>query len=206
MCRGLIGKKLGMSGIFSPDGTYVPVTVLQVGPCAVTQVKTKETDGYGAVQLGYQDKKDKHTNKPSKGHFERSGGKNYRFLKEFKVDKPEEFEAGQTISLDIFNVGEFVSVTGTSKGRGFAGVMKRHGFAGGRATHGSRSHRIPGSIGCSAWPAKVFKGKKLPGHYGVDKVSVKNLEIIDIRPEDNVILVKGAVPGSKEGLIQINKI
>lgn len=206
MCRGLIGKKLGMSGVFSSDGTYVPVTVLQVGPCSVTQVKTKETDGYSALQLGYQEKKDKHSNKPEKGHFEKSGGKNFRFLKEFIVDNPEEFEAGQTISLDIFNVGEFVSVTGTSKGRGFAGVMKRHGFGGGRKTHGSRSHRIPGSIGCSAWPAKVFKGKKLPGHYGVDKVSVKNLEIIDIRPEDNVILVKGAVPGSKEGLIQINKI
>lgn len=194
-----------MTSIFAPDGSFVPVTVIQAGPCVVTQIKTKATDGYDALQIGFGDKKEKHTPKPIKGHLEKSGGKTFRFLKEFSVENPSEYELGQEITLDLFNTGESIEVTGTSKGRGFSGVMKRHGFAGGRKTHGSRCHRIPGSVGCSAWPARIVKGKKMPGQYGVDRKTVRNLVIVAIRPEDNLILVKGAVPGAKNGLIEIKK-
>jgi len=205
MCKGLIGKKLGMTGLFTADGQRIPVTVLQVGPCVVTQIKTVENDGYNALQLGFGEKKALRINKPIQGHLKKSGQGSYAYLREVSVDDPAEYSLGQTISLDVFEVGERVNVTGTTKGRGFAGVIKRHGFHGGRQSHGSRSQRIPGSIGCSATPAKVIKGKKMPGHYGNERHTVRNIEIIDIRPEQHLILVKGAVPGSSRGLVAIKK-
>jgi large subunit ribosomal protein L3 len=204
--KGLIGKKLGMTSVFTPDGRYLPVTVVQVGPCVVTQIKTKERDGYNALQLGFGEKKASRTTKPLQGHFQKSGEQNYAFLKEVGVDNPEAYELGQTIGLDLFEVGERVDVIGTTKGRGFSGVMKRHGFGGGRKTHGSKCHRVPGSIGCSAWPSKVIKGKKLPGHYGVERKTARNLEIVDIRPEENLILIKGPVPGHRQALVTLNKL
>ncbi|MGD2184639.1 MAG: 50S ribosomal protein L3 [Desulfobacterales bacterium] len=206
MCKGLMGKKLGMSGLFLPDGRYVPVTVIEAGPCVVTQIKTEKTDGYNALQLGFGDKKESRVNKPLKGHFSKSASGAFNYIKEFSVADPSEYSLGQQITLEIFKVGEHVDVVGATKGRGFSGVMKRHGFHGGRKTHGSHSHRIPGSIGCSAWPSKVIKGKKLPGRYGNEHKTVRNLEVIDIRPEDNIILIKGAVPGAKSGLVTINKL
>jgi large subunit ribosomal protein L3 len=194
-----------MTSLFLPDGRYVPVTVIQAGPCVVTQIKTEASDGYNALQLGFEEKRASRTNKPLKGHFVKSGGNCYAHLGEFPVDDPAGFDLGQSVGIDLFQVGEKVEVVGTSKGRGFAGVMKRHGFGGGKQTHGSKTHRIPGSVGCSAWPAKVWRGKKLPGHYGTDRKTVRNLEIVDIRPDLNLILVKGAVPGAKSGLVRINK-
>ena len=205
MCRGLIGKKLGMTGLFSTEGEYMPVTVVQVGPCVVTQIKTIATDGYNALQLGFGEKKESRINKPMEGHFKKSGETRFAILREVPVDDPGEYSLGQTISLDVFKIGERVDITGTTKGRGFAGVVKRHGFHGGKKTHGSHSHRIPGSIGCSAWPAKVIKGKKMPGQYGNTRNTVKNLEIVEIRPEQNLILIKGAVPGSGYGVVEIKK-
>ncbi|MBW2518486.1 MAG: 50S ribosomal protein L3 [Deltaproteobacteria bacterium] len=206
MCKGLMGKKLGMTGLFLPDGQYVPVTVIEAGPCVVTQIKTTETDGYNALQLGFGKKKESRANKPLKGHFRKSDSGAFDFVKEFAVGDPGEYSLGQQITLDMFKVCERVDVVGTTKGRGFAGVMKRHGFHGGRKTHGSHSHRIPGSVGCSASPAKIIKGKKMPGRYGNDRQTMRNLEVVDIRPEDNLILLKGAVPGSKTGLVTINKL
>jgi large subunit ribosomal protein L3 len=206
MCKGLMGKKLGMSGLFLPDGRYVPVTVIEAGPCVVTQIKTEETDGYNALQLGFCNKKESRVNKPLKGHFSKSTSGAFDYVREFGVTNPGEYSLGQQITLELFKIGEHVDVIGASKGRGFSGVMKRHGFHGGRKTHGSHSHRIPGSIGCSAWPAKVIKGKKMPGRYGNDRKTIRNLEVVDIRAEDNIILIKGAVPGAKSGLVTINKL
>jgi large subunit ribosomal protein L3 len=206
MCRGLIGKKLGMSGIFSPAGNYVPVTVIQAGPCVVTQIKTKASDGYNALQLGFETQKDSRSNRPLKGHFTKSGGNCYAYLREMAVDDPSEFSVGQTIGAELFSVGEHVDVVGTTKGRGFSGTIKRHGFHRGPKTHGCKNIRPPGSIGCSAWPSKVAKGKKMPGQYGNTRKTISNLEIVDIRPEDNVIMVKGAVPGHATGLVSIKKL
>ena len=205
MCKGLIGKKLGMTAMFTSDGKYIPVTVVQVGPCVVTQIKNMSSDGYSAIQLGFGEKKKSRINKPMKGHFKKSGAGCFEFLREVPVDDSGEYKLGQTVNLDLFTVGERVDVSGTTKGRGFAGVIKRHGFHGGKKTHGSHSHRIPGSIGCSAWPAKVIKGKKMPGQYGNNRKTVRNLEIVDIRPEQNLMLIKGAVPGSGYGLVEIKK-
>jgi len=206
MCKGLIGEKLGMTGLFSSEeGSYTPVTAVQVGPCVVTQIKTETTDGYNALQLGFGDKKRSRINKPLEGHLKKSGERLFAVLREFSVNNPDEYSLGQTVTLDVFKVGEHVDVTGTTKGRGFSGVIKRHGFHGGKKTHGSHSHRIPGSIGCSAWPAKVIKGKKMPGHYGNERKTVQNLEIVDIRSEENLILLKGALPGPRSGLVTIRK-
>ena len=205
MFKGMIGKKLGMTGIYSKNGDYIPVTVIETGPCVVTQIKNLKRDKYQAAQLGFGFKKDKNTNKALKGHFKKSGEKNFAFLREFQITEKEGIKIGQSVSADLFEVGEKVDVSGTSKGRGFTGVIKRHGFHGGPATHGSRSHRIPGAIGACAWPAKVVKGKKMPGQYGNTRVSVSNLEIVDLRLEDNLIFVKGAVPGPKNGLLEIRK-
>ncbi len=206
MCRGLLGKKLGMTGIYTEEGTYVPVTVIQAGPCVITQVKTELTDGYDAIQLGFEEKKKNRANKPLKGHLQKSGDSVFRFLREFAVENPGDHSPGQTLAAsEIFKIGERIDVTGTSKGRGFSGVIKRHGFHGGRKTHGSKSHRIPGSIGCSAWPSKVIKGKKLPGHHGNTRKTVLNVEVIDIRPEDDIVMLKGAVPGCRSGLIALHK-
>jgi len=205
MSRGLLGKKLGMTGYFTSEGRYIPVTVIEAGPCVVTQIKTSAKDGYDALQLGFGEKNESRVNKPLRGHFKNSGDRCFQHLKEFVVDNPEAYELGQEITLDMFKVGDRVDVVGTTKGRGFAGVIKRYGFHRGPMTHGSRNIRRPGSIGCSAWPAKVIKGKKMPGQYGNDRKTVRNLEIVDIRSEDNVILVKGAVPGAESGLMAVNK-
>ncbi|MBW1866203.1 MAG: 50S ribosomal protein L3 [Deltaproteobacteria bacterium] len=205
MNRGLIGKKLGMMNLFSQEGNIIPVTVVRVGPCTVTQVKTLVTDGYNAIQLGFGERKKTSVNKPLHGHYKKSGGTPYELLREFTVDEPEKYETGQSITVDMFAAGELVDVSGRTKGRGFSGVMKRHGFSGGRKTHGSKSHRIPGSIGCSAWPAKVIKGKKMPGRYGYERKTTQNLKVVDIRFEENLILLKGAVPGSKNSIVTIQK-
>ena len=206
MSRGLLGKKLGMTGFFTPEGRHLPVTVIEAGPCVVTQIKTRATDGYDALQLGFGEKRKSRVNKPLQGHYKKSGEQCFRYLREFSVDNPEEYNLGQEITVDMFNVGDRVDVVGTTKGRGFAGVIKRYGFHRGPMTHGSRNVRRPGSIGCSAWPAKVIKGKKMPGQYGNDRKTIRNLEIVDIRSEDNVILVKGAVPGAESGVMTVNEL
>lgn len=206
MCKGLVGKKLGMTSVFGPNGKYIPVTVLQVGPCVVTQIKKGETDGYSALQLGFGLKKEKKTTKPLQGHFKKAGKGFFSSLKEVGVENPDDYSLGQTIGPEIFAVGEKVNVTGITKGRGFSGVMKRHGFAGGRMTHGCKNHRVPGSIGCSATPAKVIKGKRMPGQYGGETKTVRNLEIVDIRPDENLILLKGPLPGCRSGIVTINKV
>lgn len=205
MCKGMIGKKVGMTGLFGPAGEYVPVTVVLLGPCVVTQIKTEATDGYNALQIGFGDKKANRVNKPLAGHYQKAGNRMFEFLREVAVDNPDDYKIGQEIKLDMFKVGERVNVTGATKGKGFAGVIKRHGFHGGKKTHGSHSHRVPGSIGCSAWPSKVIKGKKLPGQYGNDTMTIKNLEVVDLRPEENIMLLKGMIPGAKTGLLRINK-
>ena len=202
----LLGKKIGMTNVFSPDGKLVPVTVVQVGPCVVTQVKTKEIDGYNALQLGFDEKKVERLNKPIAGHLKKAGDKGFRVLREFRTDDLEDVKAGAIIGIDVFAVGDKVNISGISKGRGFQGTIKRHGFSRGPETHGSRNHRKPGSIGNSAWPGRVFKGKKLPGHMGTNRETVKNLTIVDIKHEDNLLLVKGAVPGFKTGILEVRKI
>ena len=194
-----------MTGLFTSEGKNIPVTAVQVGPCVVTQIKTVANEGYNALQLGFGDKKKSRVNKALEGHLKKSGEARFAFLREVYVNDPSEYGLGQTINIDIFNIGETIDVSGTTKGKGFSGVIKRHGFHGGKKTHGSHSHRIPGSIGCSAWPAKVIKGKKMPGQFGNTKKTIRNLEIIDIRPEENLILIKGAIPGSKNGIVEIKK-
>ena len=205
MCKGLIGKKLGMTSLFTPEGQYVPVTVIQLGPCVVTQVKSENTDGYNAIQLGFGTKKSSRINKPLEGHYKKSGGE-YAVVREVPVDSAADYEIGQTVALDLFEIGEKVDVVGTTKGLGFSGVTKRHGFHLGRKTHGSKSYRIPGSVGCSAWPAKIIRGKKMPGHYGNHRKTIRNLEIVDIRPDQNLVLIKGAVPGHRDALVMVNKL
>lgn len=194
-----------MTGLFTSEGKYVPVTAIQVGPCVVTQIKIVGTDGYNALQLGFGEKKKSRVNKALEGHLKKSGKTRFAFLREVIVKDPSEYGLGQTINIDIFKIGETIEVTGTTKGRGFSGVIKRHGFHGGKKTHGSHSHRIPGSIGCSAWPSRVTKGKKMPGQYGNNRKTIRNLEIVDIRPEENLILIKGAIPGSRNGIVEIKK-
>ncbi|OEU45149.1 MAG: 50S ribosomal protein L3 [Desulfobacterales bacterium S7086C20] len=206
MYRKLLGRKLGMTNLFSRDGEQIPVTVLEVGPCVVTQIKTQATDGYNALQVGFLEKKFSRVGKPMQGHFKKSGERGYRFLGEIAVDDPTEHSLGETLTVDAaFQIGECVDVSGISKGRGFTGVIKRWGFHGGKDSHGSKFHRAPGSIGASATPSKVIKGRKLPGRYGNQRVTVKNLEIVDVRPEENVMIVRGAVPGSKAGLVEVRK-
>jgi len=205
MSKGMMGKKLGMTELFAPDGRVIPVTVIQAGPCVVTQVKTRETDGYDALQLGFDVVKPKRVTKPRQGHFRKSGEACFRHVQEFGVDNPADFTVGQTVTVEIFSVGERIDVSGTTKGRGFSGVIKKEGFSGGPKTHGSKWHRIPGSIGSSAWPSRVIKGKGMPGHYGAERQTMQNIEIVDIRTEDNVLLVRGAVPGPASGLVAIRK-
>lgn len=205
MHKGLLGRKLGMSSLFSPEGQQVPVTVLEVGPCVVTQVKKQAVDGYDALQVGFVEKRAKRINKPVQGHLNKSGGQAYAFLKEISVDDPSEYTLGQALTIDIFQVGERVDISGVSKGRGFSGVVKRWGFSGGKATHGSMFHRAPGSVGASATPSKIIKGRKMPGHYGNTRVTVRNLEIVDIRPDQHLLIIKGAVPGCRSGLVEVRK-
>lgn len=203
MVNGLIGKKLGMTRIFIEDGQAAGVTVIQAGPCTVVQKKTNETDGYNSLQLGFGTRKK--ANRPLAGHFKAAGGEFFRLLREFLAEEIDDYEVGQEIDLNIFEIGERVAVTGTTKGKGFAGVMKRHGFSGGSASHGNTAHRGPGSIGAAAYPARVFPGKKMAGQYGSIRQTVRNLEVIDIRPEYGVMLLKGAVPGPRNGIVLIKK-
>ena len=205
MGQGLIGKKLGMTQIFGDDGMAVPVTVIEAGPCVVMQKKKQATDGYDAVQLAFGRKKQKNVTKPLQGHQNKVNKGFFRVLREFRIPDPDAFELGQELTAGMFEVGDFVDVTGTTKGRGFAGGVKRHGFKGGKASHGSMFHRAPGSIGASAYPSRVFKGKRLPGHMGDERKTVQNLRVIGVRLENNVILIKGAVPGSKNGIVLIQK-
>lgn len=205
MSNGLLGRKLGMTSYFGHDGRYLPVTVIEAGPCTVTQIKTKANDGYDALQLSFGEKKKNRVNKPLQGHFAKSGDKCFAEIGEFSVENPDDFQLGQEVTLEMFSVGERIEVSGTTKGRGFSGVIKRHGFHRGPKTHGNRNYRLPGAIGMSAWPSKVAKGKKLPGRYGNARQTVKNLEIVDIRPDDNLILVKGAIPGPASGRLEIKK-
>jgi large subunit ribosomal protein L3 len=206
MSRGLLGKKLGMTGLFTPEGQHFPATVIELGPCVVTQIKTKDTDGYDALQLGFGAKRTQRVNKPLQGHFKKSGEQCFEHVKEFAVDNPAEYNLGQELTVAMFKVGERVDIAGKTKGRGFSGTIKRHGFHRGPMTHGSKNIRQPGSIGCSAWPSRVTKGKKMPGQYGNERRTMRNLEIIDIRSDDNLILVKGAVPGAELGLVTVNKL
>lgn len=207
MPGGIFGRKLGMTRIFDEDGLVVPVTVIEAGPCFVVQKKTSNTDGYEALQLGFERRALAKFNKPEKGHLEKFGSKSgFACLKELRVESAEAFETGQEITVEQFAIGDFLDVSGTSKGRGFTGVVKRWGFRIGPMTHGSMSHRAPGSIGASAFPSRVIKGKKMPGRMGNSRVTVKNLEVIDVRPEDNLLLVKGAVPGPRRGLLFIRKV
>lgn len=201
----IIGKKLGMTRVFDEDGAAVAVTVIEAGPCVVTQIRRKETDGYEAVQLGFGRARRKSLTKPLVGHFEKAGVSPLRKLREFRVSDPSGFEVGQEIKVDVFEPGELVDVTAWSKGRGFQGVIKRHGQSGGRETHGSRSHRVPGSIGQSASPSKVWKGRKLPGRMGGARVTVKRIAVVDVDSEKNLLLVRGAVPGASNGLVLVRK-
>jgi large subunit ribosomal protein L3 len=205
MVKRLFGRKLGMTRLFIGEGQCVGITALKVGPCIVTQKKSIDKDGYNAIQVGFDPQKEQRTNKPLQGHFKAVDGKCFSHLREIRVDDPDAFEVGQELTSDVFEPGDIVTVVGNSKGRGFAGVVKRWGFAGGRDTHGCRSHRVPGSIGSSATPGRVYKGRKMPGRMGSQRTTVKNLTVIDVRPEMDVVLVKGAVPGAKNGLIEIAK-
>ncbi len=198
--NGLLGTKKGMTQIFDEAGNVVPVTVIEAGPCVVTQVKTREKDGYNAVQVGYGTAKK--LNKPLQGHLKDLKA---RCLHEFKVEKPEEFKVGQEIKVEIFKPGEYVSVSGISIGKGFAGTVKRYHHARGPMTHGSKSHRIPGSIGAGTTPGRVYKGRGMPGHMGNQMVSVKNLKVVQVSAEKNIILLKGAIPGKQGNIIEIKK-
>ena len=203
MKKAILGKKLGMTQIFMPDGSLVPVTVIQAGPCTVVQKKTNEKDGYEAVQMGFGYIKPRRVNKPMQGHFDKQGAEPKRYLREVRVENAGEYKVGDEQTVAAFADVKKVDVTGTSKGKGFAGVMKRYGFAGGPGGHGAHFHRAPGSVGQCATPSRVFKGLKLPGHMGVNTVTVKNLEVVRIDEEQNLILVKGAVPGGKNGIVRV---
>lgn len=206
MVKNLYCKKLGMTRYFLEEGKSFPVTILKAGPCVVVQKKTKEHDGYEAIQVGFEPQKEQRVNKPMHGHYKVAGERFFKNLREIKVENADEYELGQELKADIFSIGDLVHVTGRSKGRGFSGVIKRWGFSGGKDTHGCRSHRVPGSIGMSATPGRVYKGRKLPGHMGNRRVTIKNLKILDVRPETDIIALKGAVPGSRNSIIEISKI
>ena len=201
----VLGRKVGMTQVFSEEGEVTPVTVIEIGKNEVAQIKTTEKDGYEAVQVGYDEKKESRTVKPEKGHFDKAGITPKKFLREFRVEKSEEFSQGQEITATVFEAGDKVDIIGTSKGKGFQGNIKRHNQSRGPETHGSRYHRRPGSMGASADPARVFKGKNLPGQMGNERVTVRNLEIVKVLEDKNVILIKGAVPGPKKGLITIKE-
>ncbi|MBS7351887.1 MAG: 50S ribosomal protein L3 [Candidatus Limisoma sp.] len=203
---GLLGKKIGMTSVFSADGKNVPCTVIEVGPCVVTQVKTVETDGYAALQLGFEDKNEKHTTKAEQGHFKKAGTTFKRHLAEFKGFDGD-YKLGDEITVALFEGAEFVDVIGTSKGKGFQGVVKRHGFGGvGQTTHGQHNRlRAPGSIGACSYPAKVFKGMRMAGQMGNERVTVQNLKVVKVIPEHNVLMIKGSVPGAKGSIVLIEK-
>ena len=205
MNKGIIGKKLGMTQIFTEDGTRVPVTVVQAGPCFVTQKKLQDVDGYSAVQVGFESIEAARANKPQLGHCTKSGHGVFRYLKEIKLSNSAELNLGDTLTVDQFLPGDYVDVTGTSIGKGFQGVIKRWNFKGGRASHGSRFHRAPGSIGASATPSRVFKNKKMPGQMGNERVTVQRLQIVRVDSADNLLLIKGAIPGHKNNIVIIKQ-
>ena len=203
----IFGKKIGMTRYFIDEGKSVPVTLVKAGPCVVIQKKTIDKDGYEAIQVGFEEKKENRVNKPLKGHQKVAGEKCYYYLREIRVKDIKDYEVGQEINAaDIVQIGDKVTVSGTSKGRGYAGVMKRHGFGGGRKTHGSRSQRVPGSIGMCATPSRVLKGRKLPGQMGNDRKTVKNLKVLDVKPEMNLIAIKGPLPGCDNSIIEICRL
>ena len=205
MKKAILTKKVGMTQIFNEDGVLTPVTVLQAGPCVVTQVKTVENDGYSAVQVGYEDIREKLVNKPKKGHFAKAGVAAKRFVKEFRFEDAESYTLGQEIKVDVFTAGDKIDATAKSKGKGFQGAIKRHGQSRGPMAHGSKYHRHAGSNGACSDPSKVFKGKRMPGHMGHVKVTVQNLEVVRVDAENNLLLVKGAVPGPKKSLVTIKE-
>lgn len=201
---GIIGRKIGMTQIFLGDGSVVPATVIEAGPCKVVQKKTKEKDGYDALQLGFLPKNEKRVKKPLAGHFKKAGTGSFYLLREFRMEDVGGYELGQEVTLNLFKPGDVVDVTGLSKGRGFAGVIKRHGFHGFPASHGTHEYfRHGGAIGMHSYPARVFKGMKMPGHYGNERVTVQNIRVIDVKEDQNLILLQGGVPGARHGFVFI---
>lgn len=203
MKKGLIAKKLGMTQIFAEDGKRIPVTVIEAGPCVVIQKKTVENDGYNAIQVGFQEKDANKVNRPLVGHCKSAGKGAFMFLREFRLDDADAYNVGDVISAEAFQPGDYVDVTGTSIGKGFQGVVKRWGFRGGRSSHGSCFHRAPGSIGSSAYPSRVFKNKKMPGQLGNERVTVQRLQVVRIDAADNLILIRGAIPGAKNAIVLV---
>jgi large subunit ribosomal protein L3 len=200
--KAIMGIKIGMTQIFDEAGKAIPVTVVEAGPCTVLQKKKEETDGYNAIQVGFYNLKEKHANKPAKGHFKKAGVKPLRYIKEFRLANIDNYEVGQAINVDVFAPGDVIDVVGTSKGKGFAGAVKRHNFARGSMGHGSKYHRRPGSLAAKG-PARVFKGRKMPGRLGGDRVTVQALKVVKVYPDRNLILIKGSIPGPKKSLVTI---
>ncbi len=205
MINAIIGRKLDMTQVFADDGSVYPVTLVQVGPCTVTQVKTEKSDGYSALQIGFGPKKAKSVNKPTKGHLDKVGKGYFQVLREIPVDDPSEHNPGDEVLADIFEIGEQIDIIGKSKGKGFAGTIKRWNFSRGPDGHGSKNVREPGSTGMATYPGRVIKGKKLPGQLGNKRTTVLNLRVVDVRPEENLILVHGAVPGAKNGIVIVRR-
>jgi large subunit ribosomal protein L3 len=203
--KNMIGKKVGMTQIFQENGNVVPVTVVEAGPLVVVQKKTVESDGYNSIQVGFVNIKEHKINKPLKGHFDKANVEYKKYLKEFSVENPDEFQIGQEIKVDVFAQGDMIDVTGTSKGKGTQGVIKRHGFGRGRETHGSKFHRAPGGMSAGTYPGRVFKGHKMAGRMGNERVTVQNLQVVRVDVEKNLILIKGAIPGPKGGLVTIRQ-
>ncbi|MGQ9508616.1 MAG: 50S ribosomal protein L3 [Thermodesulfobacteriota bacterium] len=203
---GILGRKIGMTQVFKEDGSAIPITVVEAGPCWVIQKKTREKDGYEAIQLGFLPKSEKRLNKPLSGHIKKAEVGGVTYIRELRVKDTSEFELGQEIRVDLFKAGDYVDVTGFSKGRGFAGVMKRHGFHGAPGSHGTHEYfRHGGSVGSATYPHHVFKGKKMPGHYGNSRVTIQNLQVFEVREDQNLILLKGGVPGARNGLLVIQE-
>ena len=205
MKKAILATKVGMTQIFNEDGVLTPVTVLQAGPCVVTQVKTVENDGYSAVQVGFVDKREKLVNKPLKGHFDKAGVSYKRYVREFRFENAEEYNVAQEIKADVFAAGDKIDATAISKGKGFQGAIKRHGQSRGPMAHGSKYHRHAGSNGACSDPSKVFKGRRMAGHMGAKQITIQNLEVVRVDAENNLILVKGAVPGPKKALVTIKE-
>ncbi len=199
----ILGRKRGMTQLFDEDGAVMGVTVVEVGPCVIMQVRTAERDGYDAIQLGFEDVRDKVCKKPQRNHAQKAGTAPKRFLREERLASPAKQAVGDTITVDVFQDGDLVDVTGTTRGRGFSGTIRRHGFSRGPATHGSMNVRQPGAIGCSAYPARVFKGKRMSGHYGAKRHTTKNLEIVRVDGERDLLFIRGAVPGPRNGFVQV---
>lgn len=203
--KGIIAKKIAMTQIFSEDGKIIPVTILEAGPCTVTQIKNVDKEGYDAIQLGFGEVREKKLNKPRRGHFESKDVEPRRHLAEIRVEDPSAYQLGQEITANVFSKGDRVDITGRSKGKGFAGVIKRHNFAGGPGSHGAHFHRAPGAIGACATPSRVFKGVRMPGRMGGERTTTLNLEVVDIKPERNLLLVRGGVPGPDGGLLLVKE-